>query len=81
MAFLYKSQAVGKVLESISWAKSCTLNKKNIGVYYIQLRYCNQVGNVQNMNTRGTNYSMWRILRECKRDCEAHLVRSIEQIW
>jgi len=36
---------------------------------------------VQNVNARGTIYSMWIILRKCKGSCEARWVRSIEQIW
>jgi len=36
---------------------------------------------VQNVNARGTIYSMWIILRKCEGGCEARLVRSIEQIW
>jgi len=36
---------------------------------------------VQNVNARGTIYSMWIILRKCEGGCEARLVRSREQIW
>jgi len=36
---------------------------------------------VQNVNARGTIYSMWIILRKCEGSCEARWVRSIEQIW
>jgi len=36
---------------------------------------------VQNVNARGTIYSMWIILRKCEGGCEARLMRSIEQIW
>ena len=36
---------------------------------------------VQNVNARGTIYSMWIILRKCEGGCEARFVRSIEQIW
>jgi len=31
---------------------------------------------VQNVNARGTIYSMWIILRKCEGGCEARLVRS-----
>jgi len=31
---------------------------------------------VQNVNARGTIYSMWIILRKCEGGCEAPLVRS-----
>jgi len=37
--------------------------------------------NVQNVNARGTIYSMWIILRNCEGSCEARVVRSREQIW
>jgi len=36
---------------------------------------------VQNVNARGTIYSMWIILRKCEGGCDARLVRSREQIW
>jgi len=36
---------------------------------------------VQNMNARGTIYSIWIMLRKCEGGCEARLVRSREQIW
>jgi len=36
---------------------------------------------VQNVNARGTMYSIWTILRKCEGCCEARLVRRVEQIW
>jgi len=33
---------------------------------------------VQNVNARGTIYSMWIILRKCEGGSKAHWVRSIE---
>ena len=36
---------------------------------------------VENVNARGTIYSIWIMLRKCEGRCEARLVRSREQIW
>ena len=36
---------------------------------------------VQNVNARGTIYSIWIILHKCEGCCEARLARRVEQIW
>jgi len=50
-------------------------------VLNFRVSFPEHVGVVQNVNARGTIYSMWIILCKCEGGCEARLVRSIEQIW
>ena len=85
----YLCHVVGKILMVIQYSGARFLEKETLFLiimgsifpFFIIPIYQELVPLVQNVNARGTIYSMWIILRKCEGGCEARLVRSREQIW